>query len=248
MQRGFDMLWKWKLARDPDDVLHLLNGESKYDRPTPDARICMIWRGDHPQFWVFATKAAKAQEPHDGLGGWSWKLVNEADDALRFLRGDVPYPGPVGHIQIAAAWTGDHHRFYVFYRNPIPGCEPVPVPGDWGWKLATDSDDAVRFLNGRGSYLHPVTTARIATAYRDHHDELFVFYQSTPDADPVDTWRWQAVGSPDGVRVAVDRKGHAPVDFQVSAPDAGLGTFQLFTNARRRALPDAAFTGAQLAG
>ncbi|HEX2805987.1 MAG TPA: hypothetical protein VHN80_07450 [Kineosporiaceae bacterium] len=238
------MLWKWKLARDPDDVLHLLNGETKYDRPTPDARICMIWRGDHPQFWVFATKAAKTQTPHDGLGSWSWKLATEADEALQFLRGDELFCGPLRQTQIAAAWAGDHHRFYVFHRDPAPGHEQATVPGDWGWTLVRDSDDALLFLNSYKADSHPVTTARIATAYRDHHDELFIFYQRTLRTDRVDTWRWQTVDSADGVRVAVDRKRRNPMDFQVAAPSPGLGAFQLFTTNDKRRLAGAGLTGA----
>jgi hypothetical protein len=240
------MLWKWKLARDPDDVLHLLNGESKYDRPTPDARICMIWRGDHPQFWVFATKAARTTEPYDGLGCWGWKLATDADDALQFLRGGEPYLGPVGQTQIASAWAGDHQRFYVFYRHPVPGHEPVPVPGDWGWKLATGSQDALEYLNGGGAYAHPLTTARIATSHRHHNDELFIFYQRSATADPVPDWRWQTVGSADGVRLAVDRKGRPPLDFQVAAQPVGLGSFHLFTNGVGRAHEDAALIGVPL--
>jgi hypothetical protein len=236
------MLWKWKLARNLDDVLHLLNGETKYDRPVPDARICMTWRGDHPQFWVFANKAPKATEPHDGLGGWGWKLATEADDALRFLRGDEPYSAPVGQAQIAAAWTGDHHLFYVFHRNLIPGHQPEQIQHDWGWKLSTDLHDALLFLNGGGTYAQPVSTARIATAHRDHHDEFFMFYQPGSKLPSRTNWQWQAVHSADAVRDAVDHKGEPRMDFQVAGPPPGNGTFQLFTRPVDRSARRAART------
>ena len=222
------MLWKWKLGRDLDDVLHLLNGETRYDRPVPDARVCMAWRGDHPWFWVFAKKAAKLSEPHDGLGGWGWKAATDADDVLSFLRGGGSAPGPVAEAQIAATWAGNHHRFYVFYRSAVPGGEPETPRGDWGWRLATDAQDALGFLNG-GAAASPVTTARIATAHRDHHDEFFIFYRHGADAEPADAWRWHAAGSPDDVRRVVERKGAPRADFQVAAPAAGHGAFQVFT-------------------
>jgi hypothetical protein len=226
------MLWKWKLGRDLDDVLHLLNGETRYDRPVPDARVCMAWRGDHPQFWVFARKAAKIREPHDGLGGWNWKLATDADDVLRFLSGDGPYGGPVAEAQIAAAWAGDHHRFYVFFRSVVPGYDLEP--GNWNWRLTTDSSDVVAFLNGAGASPNAVTTARIATAHRDHHDEFFIFYRcevapTLAGDDSAEAWRWHAAGSPDDVRKVVEGKGRPPMDFQVAAPPVGYGVFQVFT-------------------
>jgi hypothetical protein len=221
------MLWKWKLARDLDDVLHLLNGETRYDHPVPDARVCMTWRGDHPQFWVFATKASKAREPHDGFGGWGWRVVGTPEDALRFLRGEDPGADPVGQAQVAAVWTGRDHRFYVFYRRASPTHRPAP--GDWGWRLAGDADDVLTFLNGEGSGGGPLATARIATVHRDHHDEYYVFHRDAGDQRPGDRWSRHEIGSADGVRAAVDRKGHLPMDFQVVAPAPGHGTFQLFT-------------------
>ena len=231
------MLWKSKLARNLDDVLHLLNGETKFDLPVPDARVCMTWRGDHPQFWVFALKAAKARTPHNGVPGWGWKLATDADDVLHFLRGDDPYSTAVGQAQISVAWTGDHYIFYVFHRETPAGL--TLSSGRWEYRLTTDSTDAVHFLNGQGGYAHPAATARIATAHRDHHEEFFIFSQPAAHNGPIDDWHWQAVGSADDVRSAVEHKGHPPVDFQVVAPPAGHGFFQLFVNPADRMVPAA---------
>jgi hypothetical protein len=231
------MLWKSKLARNLDDVLHLLNGETKFDLPVPDARICMTWRGDHPQFWVFALKAARANTAHGRVAGWGWKLATEPDDVLRFLRGEDPYSEPVGQAQIAAAWTGDHYLFYVFHRETPAGLSASSA--NWEWRRTTDSMDAVHFLNGRGAYAHPAATARIATVYRDHHEEYFIFSRPAPGTGPLDDWRWEAVGSAADVRSAVEHKGHPPVDFQVGSPPAGHGIFQLFVNPAARMVPAA---------
>lgn len=232
------MLWKWKLGRDLDDVLHLLNGETRYDQPVPDARICTAWRGDHPRFWVFARRAEQARRPYHGLGGWGWKVATDADDVLSFLCGERTNTGPIAQAQIAATWAGNHYRFYVFYRSAVPGREQEAATGGWGWKLVTDAKDALSFLNGGlddgSDYPSPVPTARIATAHRDHHDEFFVFYRHNVDADPVEAWRWHAVSSPNDVRRTVERKAKSLVDFQVAAPPAGYGAFQLFTTAGAR--------------
>jgi hypothetical protein len=238
------MLWKWKLARDLDDVLHVLNGETRYDRPAPDVRVCMTWRGDHPQFWVFATKAETVHEPHDGLGDWGCKVVTEADDALSFLRGDAPGSRPVVQAQIAAAWAGDHHRFYVLYRNGDPVAEQPPVAGDWAWMRAADPAGALSFLNSGSTSAGPVTTARIAAAHRHDQDDFFIFYRQAAAAGTVDSWRWRAVGSADDVRGAVHHKRRSPVDFQLAAPGAGGAGFQLFTSPEARAGQHPALAGA----
>jgi hypothetical protein len=236
------MLWKWKLARDCDEVLHLLNGETRYDHPVPDARVCMTWRGDHPRFWVFATKASRAREPHAGSAGWSWRMVADADDALTILRGEDPAVGPVAQAQIAAAWTGRDRRFYVFYRLPSPG-EAAASADDWAWTLADDKDDAIAILNG-GSSAQPLATARVATAHRDHHDDFYIFFRRDDRLGPVEPWQWQTVATADEVRSAVDGKGRSPLEFQVVGPPGGHGTFQLFTNPGLQAGTSSAPNGA----
>jgi hypothetical protein len=228
------MLWKWKLARDVDDVLHLLNGETRYDHPVPDARVCMTWRGGHPQFWVFALKAARSREPHDGVGKWSCRRATEEADVVRMLRGEGP-GGPMAQAQVAATWDGKEHLFFVFHRGAAPGREGTEEPADWALRRATDADDALGFLNGEGPGGTPVATARIATTHRDRHDEFFIFYRPGHEGGAVQDWRWQEAGSADGIRWAVERQGRPCVDFQLAAPPTGIGTFHVFTDAGMRA-------------
>jgi hypothetical protein len=222
------MLWKWKQARDCDEVVHLLNGETRHDQPVPAARVCMAWRGDHPRFWVFATKASKGRDADNVPVHWGWRCVAEPDDVLRLLRGGDPGVGPVAQAQVAVTWTGRERRFYVVYRVAVAGQTSIGA-GDWSWTLAGSTDEVLRLLNGGEEGARPLTTARIAATHRDHHDEFFVFHRRDPDAKAVGRWHWQTVASADDVRAAVDRKGTPPVEFQVVAPPAGTGTFQLFT-------------------
>lgn len=227
--KGLIMAWKCKSARTVNDVLHLLNGESRYDRPVPDARICMAWRGEHPHFWVFAPKAVRSRQPHDGLGDWAVRTSTDPDEVMRLLGGEESSSGRIDHLQVCAAWVSDHHEFLVFHRIASGEADPTMDPGNWGWKLSTRAVDALDFLNGNGPYDDPVSAARIATAHRDHHDEYFVFYQRE-GRPPAGEWAWQAVTSANAVRGLVEVRDAPPVDFQIAAPSVDLGSFQVFAH------------------
>ncbi|MFN8078136.1 MAG: hypothetical protein U0Q19_01090 [Kineosporiaceae bacterium] len=230
------MGWKWKSARAVDDVLHLLNGETRYDRPVPDARICMAWRGEHPYFWVFATKAARSRVPHEGLGGWAVRSVRRPEEVVAFLDGEEARSGRVDHLQVCVAWVGDHHEFWIFHRIASGEADPTVVFGGWSWQLCTRAVAALDFLNGTASQAGPVSAARIATAHRDRHDEYFIFYQQNLRG-PHGVWSWQAATSPDAVRGTVEVKDAATRDFQIAAPSADLGSFQVFTHPLPRPTP-----------
>ena len=46
----------------------------------------------------------------------------------------------------------------------------------WGWKLATEPDDAMNFLNGTGAYQTPVKDAKICAVWKGTHLEFYIFY------------------------------------------------------------------------
>ena len=78
----------------------------------------------------------------------------------------------------------------------LAGCAtPGPAPGGWGWKLATDAEDVMRFLNGTGAYTTPVSDARISAIWKDGHAEFVVFYQRRAAA-PADGWGWKLATTP----------------------------------------------------
>ena len=105
--------WGWKLATTPDDVMNFLNGTGAYQDPVGEARICLIWKVNHPEFYVFYRKAA-ADEPS---GGWGWKLATTIDDAHNFVNGKGAYTRPVKDFKIAAMTQGPGMRFYIFYTR-----------------------------------------------------------------------------------------------------------------------------------
>jgi hypothetical protein len=47
------------------------------------------------------------------------------------------------------------------------------------------------FMNGLGTYQHPVNTARIATLEKEGHEELYIFYQRVVESAPIGNWRWK---------------------------------------------------------
>jgi hypothetical protein len=61
----------------------------------------------------------------------------------------------------------------------------------WGWKLATDPDDAVNFINGSGVYKQPVTDVKISLVNTTSHPEFYIFYQRDTNSPPPESWGWK---------------------------------------------------------
>jgi hypothetical protein len=49
--------------------------------------------------------------------------------------------------------------------------------GNWGWKKATDPDDAVEFIHGTSPYRGAVTDSLIFAVSKGTHDEFYMFYR-----------------------------------------------------------------------
>ncbi len=71
---------------------------------------------------------------------------------------------------------------------------------NWGWKLATDPDDVINFLNGRPPYRHKIKDAEITAANRGSHIEFFIFYRSDRMTDPTGGWGWKLANNIDDVK------------------------------------------------
>ena len=181
---GEESTWAWKLATSQDDALNFLNGTAAYEFSVSEARICAIWKGDHPEYYLFYRR----EKPLEPSASWGWKLATDPDDVRDFLSGSGAYTHPVKNAQIAAFWRESYCEFYIFYQSPAPD---EKIPASWGWKLATDPTDAIKFLNGTDRYQHPVTMARIAAFEKGEHDEFYIFYQGGVAGEPVKNWRWK---------------------------------------------------------
>ncbi len=51
------------------------------------------------------------------------------------------------------------------------------MPSSWGWKLSTDPDDVMNFLNGKGAYKRPVKDFRVGGTWRGTYTEFYIFYK-----------------------------------------------------------------------
>jgi hypothetical protein len=105
--------WGWKLATTPDDAMNFLNGAGSYQDPVSEARICLIQKATHSEFYVFYRKAAASER----VDSWGWKLATTIDDAHDFVNGQGAYTRAVKSFEIAATGEGSQARFYIFYAR-----------------------------------------------------------------------------------------------------------------------------------
>ena len=106
-------------------------------------------------------------------------------------------PGVVATEAYVENSIGDWHGVFgeSFEAEVAITCEPPP---GWGWKKATDPDDAMSFLNGTGAYGHPVEEARIGAFWTGGHREFYIFYRRG-DASTRAGWGWKLATDPHDV-------------------------------------------------
>jgi hypothetical protein len=75
------MTWSWKLTTSVNDAIAFLNGTAPYQSPVSAARICAMWKENHPEFYIFYQKNTKQ------TGGWGWKLAIDPEDVHHFMSG-----------------------------------------------------------------------------------------------------------------------------------------------------------------
>jgi hypothetical protein len=222
-----DSTWGWKLATSIDDTIAFLNGTAPYQSPVSTTRVCAMWKGNHPEFYVFY----KCSDQPKPTRIWGWKLATDTDNVLHFLRGSGSYRHPLKEAQIAAFWKVNHREFYVFYKNPELDEQ---VYANWGWKLATDPSDAINFLNGTNGYSHPVNIARITALKRDGQEEFYIFYQQAAEGEPISNWTWKLATTIDDAMNFVNGKGayeHPVKGFEIGSFWTGdYSRFYISTN------------------
>ncbi len=154
--------WGWKLASDPNDAWHFLNGTGSYARPVSDAQIAALWRDGARLFYIFYQRS----DPNGTVpGSWGWKRSQDPSDAMRFLNGTEPYHRPVTTARIAALDRDSGSEFYIFYQRGDVSAEI----GNWSWKLATDTQDTSDYVNGHGAYGDPLAGFELSATWRTTH-------------------------------------------------------------------------------
>ena len=160
--------WGWKLATNPDDVYHFLNGTGGYTQPVKDAQIAAMWKGNHPEFYIFYQRPTAGER---AIASWGWKLALDPSDAMNFLNGTGGYRHPVTTARIAALEKDDHDEFYIFYQKAAIGSSI----SNWKWKLATTMDDAFNFVNGLGAYSQMVKGFDLTALWKGSHARFYIF-------------------------------------------------------------------------
>ncbi|MBP1468716.1 hypothetical protein EYB53_023580 [Candidatus Chloroploca sp. M-50] len=145
-----DGRWGWKLATDPDDVMHFVNGSGAYQAPVSDARISVVWTGSYLEFLVFYRREVSGQAP----GGWGWKKATNTDDVVHFLNGEGAYDDTLMAVHLAGTQRPAYREYYVFYQRP-----PANVLLHWEMHELADPQTVVQFMNAvshdRCVNLHP---------------------------------------------------------------------------------------------
>ncbi|MGA1865031.1 MAG: hypothetical protein ACMUHX_08215 [bacterium] len=128
----------------------------------------------------------QAQLDVERIRSFAWKLSTTPTDVINFLNGNGAYGRPVLDAKICVYWD-EYPKFYIFYQYG----DAEQSSGNWGWKLSTTATDVINFLNGKGSYEHPVTTARIAAMENNDNLEFYVFYKRNTLGDYISNWTWK---------------------------------------------------------
>src|SRR5579871_1344610 len=221
--------WGWKRATDPDDVCSFLSGSGRYRHPVKDAQIAALRDGNHTEFNVLYQSPALQERV---CANWGWKLATDPSDVMNFLNGAADYRHPVTTARIAALEKDGHEQFYLFYQRAAEG-DPID---NWSWKLATEADDALNFVNGQGAY-HKGVKGFQAVALRQGSTPRFYLFANQGTRiwpqSPLENER-TVLGEP--VRLTALVTGDRPLDGDalawVSSLDGALGYGStLMTNA-----------------
>lgn len=117
-------------------------------------------------------------------GRWGWKRATSTGDLMNFLNGTGAYSAPVTDVRLNAISGVGGLEFFVYYRRD--GAAEAPAP--WGWKLTTNVDDALAFLNGTDPYRAPVREAQIGVVGGGSGPHFYIVYQSGLDDDAAGAW------------------------------------------------------------
>lgn len=125
------------------------------------------------------------------FGTWGWKLASDINDAHDFLNGNGAYQNPVLDARVTAVWTGTKTSFYIFYASGTGG----RFFGNWGWKLASNIEDAHNFINGKGAYQNPVKDAEITAVNTGTQTQFYIFYRAGTEDCLFGNWGWKLASS-----------------------------------------------------
>ncbi len=146
--------WAWMKVTTPQQVTSHLNGSGPSPRPVEDARICVGWKKDHAEYYIFY-KPGRAGEP---VVPWKWRKVTSIDHAAALLNGTGTDHPPASVARIAAMEKNGTFEYHLFFKRGTGQGNAA----NWdGQKTSPGPDDVGNYLNGREPYTQPVKDSEI---------------------------------------------------------------------------------------
>ena len=90
----------------------------------------------------------------------------------------------------------------------------------WGWKLASEPDEVINFLNGSPPFEHPVGEAHVTALWNGDYVAFHIFYRPGEPGQPPGTWGWKLAADPDDAKNFLNGTGpycQPPEEAQVMA-------------------------------
>lgn len=160
--------WAWMKVTTPQQVTNHLNGIGSSPRPVEDARICVDWKKDHAEYYIFY-KSGLNSEP---IVPWEWRKLTAVNDVVDFLNGKGTGHTPASHARIAALEKEGTFEFHLFFKR-------VEEPGKishWNkQKKSPGPDDVVNFLNGREPYTQAVKDSETCAVGSGENTRYHIF-------------------------------------------------------------------------
>lgn len=126
---------------------------------------------------------------------WGWKRATTTDDMLNFLNSTAPYNQKIKRSEVTAVNKESYDDYIAFYQSGESG----DALKSWGWKRATEVEDAWNFLNTTPPYTQVITNAEITAVNKGAYTDFIIFYQTGTTGDPHGGWGWKRATDSDDV-------------------------------------------------
>jgi hypothetical protein len=158
---------------------------------------------------------------------WGWKRSQTPTDMMNFLNGTDAYNYPTKKARVCAVRKPGYKDFIAFYQF----AESKQPKGNWGWKLATDVDDAHNFINGLGAYQYPVRDAQIGLMWESSYPAYYIFYVGGTADDNSGSWGWKSAPTPEDALNFLNGRGayNTPIkNARIAAKNNNYSEFIIF--------------------
>ena len=104
--------------------------------------------------------------------GWECEEMTSPSEVVDFLNAAYSRNQPMHVDQIVAYWDGDGEHFFVLYEKS----ESVDGSTTWGWKLSTNVNDMLAFINADSPYQTCLSDFFICSLWKGRYSAFYIFY------------------------------------------------------------------------